>query len=108
MTMPQCSLLQGGEHRVNKEVLQHLNALLFDARVHDKWSYEQLAYYEHGGGDLYRSQQVIFEQCYSATGIHTSTSNLSRIFTASDTMDERISKQHTLIAIARETQRITE
>ena len=29
------------EH-ANKEVLRYLNALLFDACVHDKWSYEQL------------------------------------------------------------------
>jgi len=29
------------EH-ANKEVLRHLDALLFDACVHDKWSYEQL------------------------------------------------------------------
>ena len=28
--------------RANKEVLRHLNALLFDACVHDKWSFEQL------------------------------------------------------------------
>ena len=28
--------------RANKEVLRHLNALLFDSRVHCKWSYEQL------------------------------------------------------------------
>ena len=28
--------------RANKEVLRHLNALLFDASVHYKWSYEQL------------------------------------------------------------------
>jgi len=28
--------------RTKKEVRRHLNALLFDARVHDKWSYEQL------------------------------------------------------------------
>jgi len=28
--------------RANQEVLCHLNAILFDARVHDKWSYEQL------------------------------------------------------------------
>ena len=29
--------------RANQEVMRHLHAILFDARVHDKWSYEQLA-----------------------------------------------------------------
>ena len=28
--------------RANQEVMLHLRAILFDARVHDKWSYEQL------------------------------------------------------------------
>ena len=28
--------------RANQEVLRHLRALLFDNRVHDKWSFEQL------------------------------------------------------------------
>ena len=28
--------------RVNQEVLCHLNAIMFDSRVHDKWSFEQL------------------------------------------------------------------
>ena len=28
--------------RANQEVLRHLRALLFDSRVHDKWSIEQL------------------------------------------------------------------
>ena len=28
--------------RTNQEVMRHLRAMLFDARVHDKWSYEQL------------------------------------------------------------------
>ncbi len=27
--------------RANQEVLRHLRALLFDSRVHDKWSFEQ-------------------------------------------------------------------
>ena len=28
--------------RANQEVMGHLRALLFDSRVHDKWSFEQL------------------------------------------------------------------
>jgi transposase InsO family protein len=28
--------------RANQRVMRHLRAMLFDARVHDKWSYEQL------------------------------------------------------------------
>ena len=28
--------------RAHQEVLRHLRALLFDSRVHDKWSFEQL------------------------------------------------------------------
>ena len=28
--------------RANQELMRHLRAMLFDARVHDKWSYDQL------------------------------------------------------------------
>jgi hypothetical protein len=28
--------------RANQEVLLHLNAILFDSRVHNKWYFEQL------------------------------------------------------------------
>ena len=30
--------------RANPEVLRHLRALLFDSRVHDKWSFEQVPF----------------------------------------------------------------
>jgi transposase InsO family protein len=29
--------------RANQEVFRHLHALLFDSRVHDKWSFERLS-----------------------------------------------------------------
>ena len=29
--------------RANQELMRHLRAILFDARVHYKWSYEQLS-----------------------------------------------------------------
>ena len=30
--------------RANQDVLRHLRSLLFDSRVHDKWSFEQLPF----------------------------------------------------------------
>ena len=33
--------------RANQEVFRHLRALLFDSRVHHKWSFEQLMHHEH-------------------------------------------------------------
>ena len=36
------SVLQEENTIMNQEVLRHLNAILFDARVHNAWSYDQL------------------------------------------------------------------
>ena len=33
--------------RTNQEVLRHMRALLFDSRIHDKWSFEQLPLVQH-------------------------------------------------------------
>ena len=44
-SLPQRTLLRSNipsPQRANQEVMHHLRAMLFDARVHDKWSYEQL------------------------------------------------------------------
>ena len=41
--------------RANQEVLRHLNAILFDTRVHDKWSFEQLPMIQNNGKDIYKS-----------------------------------------------------
>ena len=65
--------------RTNKEVLRHLNALLFDACVHDKWSYARI---------------LAPPQCIGS----------SQQVALSDTMNEWIVRQHTLITVARDTQ----
>ena len=46
--------------RANQEVMRHLRAKLFDARVHDKWSFEQLPMVQ-------RTSSVRFGQAWPST-----------------------------------------
>jgi len=99
--------------RANQEVLRHLRALLFDSRVHDKWSFEQLPLV----------QRIMNTVEKTSTGITPADSILSHSIrltshimspvnshinpndtSLSDRMDEWISRQHTLLAVAKETQ----
>jgi hypothetical protein len=38
--------------RANQEVMRHLRAMLFDARVHDNWSYEQSPMVQRNGAEV--------------------------------------------------------
>ena len=99
--------------RANKEVLRHLNALLFDARVHDKWSYEQLSMVQ-------RIMNTVEKTSTGVTPVELILNNAIRLQTCilapppsigssqqvalSDTIDVWIAKRHTLIMISRDTQ----
>ena len=69
--------------RANQEVLRHLRALLFNSRVHDKWSFEQLPLV----------QRIMNTVEQTSTGVTPAELILSRL-------DEWISRQHTLLLVA--------
>ena len=104
------------EH-ANQEVLRHLNAILFDSRVHDKWSFEQLPMvqrimntvektstgvtpaqlilnnYKSLSSQILQSQRVMYPP---------DTTRPDHQIALSDRMDEWISRQTTLITVARD------
>ena len=96
--------------RANQEVLRHLKALLFDSRVHDKWSFEQLPLVQ-------RIMNTVEKTSTGVTGAHPQSfhppviscndpiSGIDSSDTSlSDRMDEWISRQHTLLVVAQENQ----
>jgi hypothetical protein len=103
--------------RANQEVLRHLNAILFDSRIHDKWSYEQLPMVQRIMNTVEKTSTGVTP---AALILNNSIRLTERIllpptqarsagqFALSDTMDEWIARQCTLINVAREKQRQTD
>jgi transposase InsO family protein len=99
--------------RANQEVMRHLRALLFDSRVHDKWSFEQLPLVQRimntvektstgvTPADLILSHSIrLTSHIMSPISGSVDSSDTS----LSDRMDEWISRQHTLLVVAQESQ----
>jgi hypothetical protein len=105
--------------RANQEVLRHLNAILFDSRVHEKWSFEQLPLVVrvektstgvtpaqlslnnsiHLSKQILRSQRVLYPP---------DTTYPSQQIAFSIRMDEWIAGQNVLIKVARDKQSKTD
>ena len=99
--------------RASQEVLRHLRALLFDSRVHDKWSFEQLPLVQRimntvektstgvTPADLILSHSIrLTSHIMSPVDSSIDSSDTS----LSDRIDEWVSRQHTLLVVAKETQ----
>ena len=99
--------------RANQEVLRHLNAILFDVRVHNAWSFDQLPMVQ-------RIMNTVEKTTTGITPAELILNNSIRLsphilaapaardrssrVALSDTMDSWIEKQHTLLKAARANQ----
>ena len=97
----------------NQDELRHLRTLLFDSRVHDKWSFEQLPLVQHIMNTVEKTStgvtpaDLILSHSIRRTShvmSPVSSSVDSSDTSLSDRMDEWISRQHTLLVVAQETQ----
>ena len=96
--------------RVNQEVFRHLRALFFDSRVHDKWSFEQLPLVqrimntvEKTSTGVTPAELILSHSIRPSSHIMTPLSSGDSSDTSlSDRMDELISRQHTLLVVAQE------
>ena len=111
------------ENGINQEVLRHLNAILFDSRVHDKWSFEQLPMVQRIMNTVEKVStgvtpaQFIFNNAIQLSKhilrsqsviCSPDTTNPSQQIALSDRMDEWISGQNVLIKVARDKQSKTD
>ena len=109
--------------RANQEVLRHLNVILFDSRVHDRWSFEQLPMVqrimntvEKTATGVTPAQLILNNSVRLSSQILQSqrvmhppdTTSPSGQVALSDRMDEWISRQSALIAVARDKQSKTD
>jgi hypothetical protein len=97
----------------DQEVYRHLRALLFDSRVHDKWSFKQLPLVQRimsavektstgvTPAELILSHSIRLSS-HILTPVHSSISSFD--ISLSDRLDELISRQHTLLWVAQEHQ----
>ena len=93
----------------NQEALRHLRALLFDSRVHDKWSFEQLPLVQRIMNTVEKtSTGVTPAELILSHSIRLSSHILTPIksnvnssdFSLSGRLDEWILRQHTLLLVA--------
>ncbi len=95
--------------RANQEVMRHLRVILFDARVHDKWSYEQLLMVQRimntvektstgvTPAELILNNSIrLSDRILAPPGSNTPGSQVA----LSDTLDNWVARQHTLLTVA--------
>jgi hypothetical protein len=105
--------------RANQEVLRHLNAILFDSRVHDRWSFEQLPMIQRIMNTVEKTStgvtpaQLILNNSMQLSKQILGTDRVSYSpdtttpalqIALSDRMDDWISKQSVLVQVARDRQ----
>ena len=97
----------------NVEVLRHLNAILFDTRVHDKWSFEQLPMVQRIMNTVEKTStgvspaELILNNSIRLTErilLPPTQAKSSGQFALSDTVDEWVARQSTLVRVARDKQ----
>jgi hypothetical protein len=100
------------EH-ANQEVMRHLRVLLFDSRVHDKWSFEQLPLVQRIMNTFEKTSTGVTPADFILShSIRLTSHIMSPISSSVDSMDtslsdrmvEWISRQHTLLVVAQESQ----